>query len=320
MLNVNESSENLYMVSYDVESLFTNIPLHETIDICLNSLFNGCSHVIGITRDLFKKLLELSVLNSYFIFDNKFYVQREGVGMGLPLGPTFANIFMCFHETEWLKDCPIEFRPLFYRRYVDDSFVLFHCRLHAEQFLNYLNSKHPRIRFSMETEENNELSFLDINVKKVNGKFETSVYRKKTFTGLGISFFSFIPISFKKCAILTLIHRAYRLCSNFESLHNEFSFIKSFFKINGFPTKMVERSIYKFLNKIYDPPILVTTVSKFKLYVTLPYFGVQSGKLKDELCTLIRKFYPHININVVLVNNFTIGSFFKYKDRIPWTA
>ena len=70
---------------------------------------------------------------------------------------------------------------------------------------------------------------------------------------------------------------------------------------------MVERSIYNFLNDIYEPPVVVSTVSKFKQYVTLPFFGVQSEKLKDELCSLI-KFYPHININVVLINKFTIGS------------
>ena len=98
--------DELYMVSYDVEILFTNIPLHETIDICLNSLFASCTHVIGITKKLFKTLLELSVLNSYFIFNDKFYVQCEGVGMGLPLGPTFANAFMCYSEKNWLADCP----------------------------------------------------------------------------------------------------------------------------------------------------------------------------------------------------------------------
>ena len=315
-----ESNENMYMVSYDVESLFTNIPLQETINICLNALFQECSHVIGITRDLFKSLLELSVLNSYFIFNNKFYVQQEGVGMGLPLGPTFANIFMCFHESKWLEDCPVEFRPLFYKRYVDDCFVLFHARTHAEHFLNYINAKHPKMKFSMETEENCQLPFLDINVRKVDGKFETSIYRKKTFTGLGISFFSFIPMKFKKCSILTLIHRAYRLCSNFKYLHEEFCFLKSFFKDNGFPTGMVDHSISKFLSNVYEPPLEIATASKLKQYITLPYFGVQSEKLRNQLCSLIAKFYPHMNINVILINRFTIGSFFKVKDRIPFAS
>ena len=44
--------------------------------------------------------------------------------MGLPLGPTFANIFMYFHES-WLADCSFDFRPILYKRYIDDAFMLF---------------------------------------------------------------------------------------------------------------------------------------------------------------------------------------------------
>ena len=315
-----EDCENVVMVSYDVESLFTNIPLRETIDICLNSLFNSCEHVIGITRGYFKSLLELSVLNSYFIFDDKFYVQQEGVGMGIPLGPTFANIFMCFHETKWLNDCPPDFRPILYKRYVDDSFVLFRCRSHADKFFDFLNSRHPKMKFTMEVEENGQLPFLDVNVKKIAGKFQTSVYRKPTFTGLGTSFFSFVTAQLKKCSMKTLIHRAYHLCSSFESMHSEFNFIISFFRNNGFPVRMAEFNINEFLNKIYDPPIKVLTVQKLKKYIVLPYFGIQSEKLKKELSASLSKFYPYMEANIILVNQLTTGSFFKYKDRIPYAC
>ena len=45
--------------------------------------------------------------------------------MGSPLGPTLANAFFCFYERKWLEKSPLEFKPVFYRRYVDDIFVLF---------------------------------------------------------------------------------------------------------------------------------------------------------------------------------------------------
>ena len=98
----------------------------------------------------FRKLLELSVLNSFFLFDNQLYSQIEGVGMGLPLGPTFANVFMCHHEKLWLKDFPDDFKPVFYRRYVDECFLLFKDQSHSRQFLGYLNDKHANISFTME--------------------------------------------------------------------------------------------------------------------------------------------------------------------------
>lgn len=124
-MNIDHGSSSCFMASFDVESLFTNIPLKETIDICIKSLFSTATEVLGITSKYFRSLLELAVTNSFFIFNEKFYRQTEGVGMGLPLGPTFANIFMCHYEKVWLDSCPSDFAPLFYRRYVDDCFLFF---------------------------------------------------------------------------------------------------------------------------------------------------------------------------------------------------
>ena len=46
--------------------------------------------------------------------------------MGSPLDPTLANVFLCFYERKWLEKYPLEFKLVFYRRYVDDTFVLFY--------------------------------------------------------------------------------------------------------------------------------------------------------------------------------------------------
>lgn len=78
-----------------------------------------------------------SVINSYFMFNNMFYKQRDGLVMGVPLGPTFSNTFMCFHEKNWLNNCPDSFKPILYRRYVEDTFVLFRSEKNAQVFMNY---------------------------------------------------------------------------------------------------------------------------------------------------------------------------------------
>ena len=67
--------------------------------------------------------------------------------MGLPLGPTFANIFMRFREAKLLKDCPQHIKSFLYRRYVDDTFLLFEDKSHATPFLKYLNFQHINIKF-----------------------------------------------------------------------------------------------------------------------------------------------------------------------------
>jgi hypothetical protein len=149
------NANDYFMVSLDIKNLFTNVPLEETIEICLDNLFCNQELSLGMNRNQFKSMLELSVLNSYFTFDEKFYRQIQGLGMGLPLGPTFANIFMCFFERKWLNECPISFKPVFYRRYVDDTFLLFNNKSQADEFLNFFNSQHLSINFTIEYEQDN---------------------------------------------------------------------------------------------------------------------------------------------------------------------
>ena len=78
--------------------------------------------------------------------------------------------------------------PVFYRRYIDDIFVLFSSPHHADKFREYLSSKHPNINFSIEKEEDGPLPFLDINIFHKNDKFATNIYRKKTFSGVYTNF------------------------------------------------------------------------------------------------------------------------------------
>ena len=113
--------------------------------------------------------------------------------MGSPLGPILANAFMCYWEKKWLEDCPIQFKPMLYRRYVDDTFLLFKSSEHAKLFLDYLNSKHPNIEFTSDIEVNNTLSFLDINITR-GEQLSTSIYRKPTYTGLLSKFSAFSPL------------------------------------------------------------------------------------------------------------------------------
>ena len=100
--------------------------------------------------------------------------------MGSPLGYSLANVFLCHHEAKWLDNCPQNFKPLLYRRYVDDTFMLFRERSHIPLFLNYLNQQHPNIKFTHEIETNDKLNFLDVTVEKYDN-FKTAVYRKGAF-------------------------------------------------------------------------------------------------------------------------------------------
>ena len=68
--------------------------------------------------------------------------------MGSPLGPILANIFLFYHQSNRLNDCPKDFKPVYYKRYVDDIFVLFNKPEHAQFFLAYMNKKHRKQIFN----------------------------------------------------------------------------------------------------------------------------------------------------------------------------
>ena len=106
-----------------------------------------------MTNVLFKKLLNMCVKDCLFIVDKNLYKQVDGVAMGSPLGPTLANMLLCYHEQRWLHNCPTDFKPVLYCCYVNDQFVVYREKDHATKFLHYLNMQHKNINFTLDTEE-----------------------------------------------------------------------------------------------------------------------------------------------------------------------
>ena len=82
----NANLSKKFLVSYDVTSLFTNIPLQETIDIAINLIFNH-NPILNTTRKELKKLFLFATLQTHFIFNSKFYNHIDGVTMGSPFAP-----------------------------------------------------------------------------------------------------------------------------------------------------------------------------------------------------------------------------------------
>ena len=87
--------------------------------------FKESETVEGLTKTEFKELMFQPIKDSHFISDRTLDKQIDGEAMGFRVAPTLANAFLVYHEKNGLEHCPVECRPLFYRRYVDDIFVLF---------------------------------------------------------------------------------------------------------------------------------------------------------------------------------------------------
>ena len=100
------------MTSLDVQSLFTNIPLSEVIDICIDDLFWDTNTIHNLDRDEMRELLTLAAYESFFVFDQVMYRQIDGVGMGSLLGLILVTAFLCHFEKQWLSECPWSFTQI----------------------------------------------------------------------------------------------------------------------------------------------------------------------------------------------------------------
>ena len=143
------------MASLDVESLFTNIPLEETIDNIINNLFLTTDKVHNFESEELKQLLTFAAYDSFFLFGGEYYAQINGVTMGSPLGPTLDNDFCCHFEKKGLSECPLEFLTSVYIRYIGDISVIFNSYSQLLKFVDYMNHQHPIIKFTFEVEKNN---------------------------------------------------------------------------------------------------------------------------------------------------------------------
>ena len=109
------------------------------------------------------------------------YEQIHGLPMGSPLSPILTEIYMTDLEEKALQPSP--FQPACGFRKVDDTFVILQPNQDPLQLLDHLNAQHPRIKFTIETEKNNQLPFLDVLVTRtLTNDLQTSVYRKPTHT------------------------------------------------------------------------------------------------------------------------------------------
>ena len=143
------------MASFDIKSLFTNITLTETLKLCVQNLYKNESDVSNLTKSSFYSLLTIT-MESFLIINEDFtaqkmkfsikdlvtfteeilngklhflcsvYEQCDGVVMDSPF--TLVYIFMCHFENIWLENC---FKPIVYRRFVDDTILLFRSKEHV---------------------------------------------------------------------------------------------------------------------------------------------------------------------------------------------
>ena len=186
------------------------------------------------------------------------------------------------------------------------------------KFFHTITHLHP-IKFTKETEQDNQLACLDVLVKRNNNnELETAVFRKKTHTGLYTKFSSLRPN-----LIACLLHRANQICSSYEIIHTEFDNITHMLLLNGYPLSFIQAQIRKFLNERHNsitqsqPTDESSNQSSNRIILfRLPYIGNQSVKIEKELRSFFRKYLIDKVRLCAIHDTLCIGDVFRFKDKL----
>jgi len=295
---------NSHLVSFDVKSLFTNIPVKETIEHILNILPDNN---LPTSKQSIGKLLDLACTNILFSFNNKLFIQTDGMCMGSNLGPTMAEFAM--HLVE--QNMPST--PIFYKRYVDDVFCIFKSKSESLRFLDDINGIHSNIQFTVEHIENNNITFLDLQITYEHNTIQTCQHLKATNTCIYQNNKAFSPFNHKTAAIRSLTLRAYKLASTQELFENSFKKIMYIFINNGFHYKQIERIKHRIISQSQTPQHDHTEIDKY--YIKIPYVRAIE-KESYKYVSGINKCLPDtVRIQPVFTTRKT-ASFFPNKDKM----
>ena len=238
------------IASLDVESLFTNVPVEETINMTCDKVYRDeTTPSLPIPEDCLRRLLKLCTMSAPFItHKGEMYTQIDGVAMGSSLGVLFADFYMGVIEERVFSNQP---KPDIYCRYVDDTFVKTDSPEKVEE-LRRCFEESSALRFTSESSDNGHLPFLDVKVSQgSDNKFSTEVYRKSTNLGLCLNGESECPERYKKSAISAYTRRALTHCSTWPSTTKEFENATQILVNNGFSNKDINNTIRKAVDKWY---------------------------------------------------------------------
>ena len=202
---------------------------------------------LKLPRKVLEQLLRACTTESPFRGpDGLLYRQKEGVAMGSPLGPLFADFYMSHIEQKVLNDPNIA--PHIYCRYVDDVFVDARDVDHLKQIIEVMQ-QNSVLRFTYELSVNNKIPFLDVLVHNNEGCFATTVHRKATDAGRCLNARSECPDRYKRSVIRSFIRRAVKHCSSWSDLDVEFKRLKQILVNNGYSNTEIDEEIRQYLDK-----------------------------------------------------------------------
>ena len=169
---------NEVIISFDITSLYTNVPVKEAIIEATNKLYSGELNKPPVDRKTFTILIELAMCKILMLTHDRYYRQTGGLAMGSPPAPLLANIWLSKFEPVINNDAKV------FQRYMDDILISIN-KDGIHEKLNEINNLHSNLKFTIEVEKEGKLPFLDLQIIHESNELKSTWYIKPTDTGLG---------------------------------------------------------------------------------------------------------------------------------------
>ena len=315
-----EIPEGYILVSFDVVSMFTNIPTNLVVEI-INERWAEIRTLTTLNKTQFCEILKSIFENCYFTYNNNFYKQKKGLPMGSPLSPALADLVL-----EKVLKTTMEIvgeGVLFLRRYVDDLLLIVEEN-QVEMVLEQFNNFHPNIQFTMETELLDAINFLELNIRRNDvGSLDVTWYRKPTASLRYINFYSSHSFG-QKINIIHMLAKRLRLFCGLETLIEQRKEVVEILLKNDYPRTIINHYLNKFMSEemVTAEPVTdgVTgleqddqTNDDHETHVR--YYKIPSVK---GVSTQLRRALETENTKIVFYHTFTVGGLYSnMKDRIP---
>ncbi|XP_066916931.1 uncharacterized protein [Clytia hemisphaerica] len=274
------------LVSFDVSSLYTNVPVYEAIEECTNLLYSGKYKEPPVDKSTFKKLAEICSCNVIMLTHDGYYKQIDGLAMGSPPARLLANGWM--HKF----DCHVKDDACLFARYMDDYLRNIRADKINEK-LEEINNLHQSLKFTIEYEKGRSLPFLDMLIQRSpDGDLTSTWYSKETDTGLLMNFHALAPITYKRSVVAGMVHQIFRACNTWKNIHQSLEKAKKILENNQYPPAFYDPIIEKCLNSIIQPEVVNVEEESIEEEEKL-FFLQYRGKLTDKFkCTLKRMQAP----------------------------
>ena len=260
------------LISFDIKNLYQNIPVQEAIQICRDFIISSETDLHSSDIENITHLLNQIAEQNFFSFNNKIYKMTDGLPMGSPLSGILSEFYVDRMEEIFFSEQFHLFNRdvRFYCRYVDDIFIIHDQHTVFNTILkNILNNLGP-LKFTLETESNDSLSYLDLKISKdyQQSSLFFDIYRKETTTDTIIPKSSYAPRQHKEAAFRYLFHRALSIPLTKDNFDRELSTIISIGSGNGYLLKDLQYIYDKVRKSIINHHIYPHHTAK-KFFITL---------------------------------------------------